>query len=325
MSLYIVAVDLGGTQIRAALCDPRGQILRRIAKPTLAHKGKDVVLERIADTIAAAIEDIEPGDVAAIGVGAPGPLDPITGIIREAPNLPGWYNVPLRTLISARFGRPTYLGNDANLAALAEFTYGAGRDVRDMIYLTISTGIGGGIIVDGKMLLGANGLAAEVGHMVITADRALAEQDVLKDLESLASGPAIARYVVQQIRAGTISKVSDLVGGDLSQVTARVVNEAAQAGDDLSIQAFWRAGKYLGVGIVNLLHLFNPRMIVLGGSVTKAGSLLFDPVREAITALAKKPYTEGLAIVPAALGDNVGLFGAVALAVTESGLLRQLT
>ncbi|PKO22718.1 MAG: ROK family protein [Chloroflexi bacterium HGW-Chloroflexi-1] len=317
---YILAVDLGGTQIRAALCHPGGQILRRVARATQAKSGPEAVLERMARTISEAIGEVPSEEIAAIGIGAPGPLNPVTGIIMGAPNLPGWQNVPLRTLISERFGRPTFLGNDANVAALAEFTYGAGRDVRDMIYLTISTGIGSGIIVDGRMLLGANGLAAEAGHIIVKPDGPLCGCGNRGCLEALASGPAIARDVVARIKAGKKSRVVRLVDGDLSKIDARIVNEAAQAGDKLAINAFRRAGEYLGLGITSLLHLFNPRMIVLGGSVTKAGPLLFDPMRETLDARARPIYTEGLAIVQAALGDDVGLLGAAALAVTELGI-----
>lgn len=323
MTSYVVAVDLGGTQIRAALCDPHGQMYRRVAKLTRAHEGPDAVQARIKEAITEAMESADPNAVVGIGIGAPGPLDPASGIILAAPNLPGWINVPLRNLISAHFGKPVFLGNDANVAGLAEVTYGAARGVKDVVYLTISTGIGSGIITAGKMLLGTRGLAAEAGHMIIKPDGPKCGCGNRGCLESLAAGPAISRDVVNRLKAGKggkASKVLKLAGGDLNKVDARIVSEAAAAGDKLAINAFRRAGKYLGLGIVNLLHLFNPRMIVLGGSVTKAGPLLFEPMWEAIRAKAMPGYLEGLAIVPAALGDDVGLLGALALAVTELGL-----
>jgi glucokinase len=317
MAPYFVAVDLGGTQIRAALCGADGQIFRRIAKPTEAREGLDAVVTRIFETILEAVGDTPLAAVSGIGIGAPGPLNPITGIVMGAPNLPGWNNVPLRTLVSERFGRPTFLGNDANVAGLAEYLYGAGRGIRDLIYLTISTGIGSGIIVDGQLVLGAEGLAGEAGHMIIVPDGPLCGCGSHGCLESLAAGPAIARDVASRIKAGKKSRVTKLVDGDLCKIDAKVVNVAAQLGDKLAINAFRRAGTYLGIGIANLLRLFNPRIVVLGGSVTKAGSLLFDPMREAMQANVLPMYWEGLAITPAALGDDVGLLGAAALAVTE--------
>ncbi len=317
MSPYIMAVDLGGTQIRAALCDPSGQIYKRVARPTKAHEGPEAVQLRIHQTISEAMEGTATDAVAGIGIGAPGPLDPTTGIILEAPNLPGWVNVPLRNLVSAHFGKPTFLGNDANLAGLAEATYGAARGVKDVIYLTISTGIGSGIIVDGKMLLGARGLAAEAGHIIIKPGGPKCGCGNKGCLESFASGPSITRDVVTRLKAGKSSKIIKMVGGDLGKVDARIINEAAGAGDKLAANAFRRAGHYLGLGITNLLHLFNPRMIVLGGSVTKAGPLLFEPMWKFLRETAMPGYLEGLTIVPAALGDDVGLLGALALTVTE--------
>jgi glucokinase len=320
MPRYVLAVDLGGTQIRAALCTPDGQILRRIAHPTQAWEGQEAVIERLLDAIGEALQGAAVDEVAGIGIGAPGPLNPVSGIVLDAPNLPGWCNVPLRSRVSARFGRPTFLGNDANLAGLAEATYGAARGVADVVYLTISTGIGSGIVTGGKLLLGAGGLAAEAGHMIVLPGGPQCGCGGLGCLEALASGPAIARDVTERLRKGKRSRISKLVDGDLSRIDARVINEAAQAGDKLAISAFRRAGEFLGLGIHNLLRLFNPRIVVLGGSVTKAGPLLFDPMNATLRAITLTPYLEGLSIVPAALGDDVGLLGAVALVAQETRL-----
>ncbi len=188
-----------------------------------------------------------------------------------------------------------------------------------MIYLTISTGIGSGIVVDGKLLIGASGFAGEAGHMIVKPDGPRCGCGQHGCLESLASGPSIARDVVARLQAGKKSRITKMVNGDLDQVDARIIGEAAQAGDRLAVEAFRRAGEYLGIGIVNLLRLFNPRMIVLGGSVTKVGPLLLTPMRETIQARALALYWEGLSIVPAVLGDDVGLLGAAALAATELG------
>lgn len=317
MPPYVLAVDLGGTQMRAALCDRQGQILRRIAHPTQAAEGPDAVIKRLIAAITEAVDSTPIDQIGGIGIGSPGPLNPVSGIILQAPNLPGWFNVPLRNIISARFGLPAYLGNDANLAGLAEYTFGAGRGRRDMIYLTISTGVGSGIMVDGEMVLGATGLGAEAGHIIVNPDGPLCTCGHHGCLEAYASGTAIARAVAARIEAGKKTRITKMVGGELTKIDARIVSEAARLGDKLAIQAFRRAGRHLGIGIANLLRLFNPTMIVLGGSVTKAGPLLFDPMWAAIKEYVPAIYWEGLAIVQAALGDDVGLLGAAALVLNQ--------
>lgn len=317
MSPYILAVDLGGTQIRAALCDPQGQIYRRIARATGAADGPAPVIGRLIESIAEAIGDTPIDQIAGIGIDAPGPLNPVTGIVLSPPNLPGWDSIPLRSLISQRFGRPTFLNNDANMAALGENTFGAGRGVRDMIYLTISTGVGSGIITDGRMVQGGNGLGAEAGHIIINPDGPLCNCGHHGCLEAYSSGTGIARYAVERIKAGKKTRITKMVSGDLGKITARVVNEAAQLGDKVGTQALRRAGRYLGIGIANLLRLFNPQMVVLGGSVMKAGPLLTEPMWDAIRDAVPRIYWEGLAIVPAALGDDVALLGCVALVSAE--------
>jgi glucokinase len=321
MQPTILAVDLGGTQIRAALCDPGGQIYRRTARPTLAAEGPEPVIARIKDAISEVIEGVPAGQLTGAGIGSPGPLDPMMGVVISAPNLPGWSNVPLRDIVSDHVGLPAYLGNDANVAGLAETLYGAARGEREVIYLTISTGVGSGIITDGRLLLGVRGLAGEAGHIVVQADGPLCGCGNCGCVEAFAAGTGIANFVREQLGAGVASQVRTLVDGDLTRVSARIISQAARAGDALACEAFRRAGHYLGIGIANLLYLFNPRMVVLGGSVMKSSDLLMGPMWQAIRTLAKPAYVEGLTIVPAALGDDVGLLGAAALVVQEQHLL----
>jgi len=314
----IVGVDLGGTQIRAALADDEGSILRRTSCLTLAEEGVKPVVGRIKGAIYEVMGATEREQLQGIGIVAPGPVALRKGIVRDAPNLPGWKNVPLKTLMEAEFGLPVVVGNDANLAALAEQRFGAGQGVSDLIYITVSTGIGGGIITDNRLLLGAQGFAAEVGHQTIEAHGPRCKCGNIGCLEALAAGPAIARCARELVRTGIGTAIADLVGGDLDKITAKVVNQAAQAGDPVAIELFRQAGFYIGVGIVNLLHLFNPSLIVIGGSVTKAGDLLFEPIRATVRERAMASYYwENTPIVPATLGDDVGLLGAVALVVLQ--------
>jgi len=321
MGKAIIGVDLGGTQIRAALADAEGQIVRRTSCLTLAEEGLEPVIGRIKSAIYEVMGSTGRREVQGIGVAAPGPLDPWKGVIIECPNLPGWENVPLKDLLEEEFGLPVVVGNDANSAALAEQRFGAGQGIADLIYITVSTGIGGGIIVDNKLLLGAQGFAAEVGHQTLEAHGPRCNCGNVGCLEVLAAGPAIARSARELIKTGVVTRITDLVGDDLDKVTAKVVNQAAQAGDPVAIELFRQAGFYIGVGIVNLLHLFNPSLIVIGGSVAKAGELLFEPIRATVRERTMASYYwENTPIVPAALGDDVGLLGAVAL--LERGVAR---
>jgi glucokinase len=315
----IVGVDLGGTQIRAALADEEGRILRRTSCLTLAEEGLEPVMGRIEGAIYGVMGSTDRGQVQGIGIVAPGPSDPWKGIIMKAPNLSGWKNVPLKDLVEEEFRLPVFVGNDANLAALAEQRFGAGRGIADLIYITVSTGIGGGIIADNRLLLGAQGFAAEVGHQTVEAHGPRCNCGNIGCLEALAAGPAIARHARELIRDGAETAITNLVGDDLDKITAKEVNRAAQAGDPVAIEIFCQAGFYIGVGIVNLLHLFNPSLIIIGGSVAKAGDLLFEPIRATVRERAMASYYwEHTPIVPATLGDDVGLLGAVALVLLQN-------
>ena len=313
MSEFIIAVDLGGTQIRAARYDTELNMLERAAQPTLAHHGIDVVVDRLLETI----EQVSPEDrdsILGLGISAPGPINPHTGTIFSPPNLPGWEKVPLRDIIQERLGCKTYLGNDANVAALAEATRGAAQGYKYIIYLTVSTGIGSGIIDDGHLVIGTEGLGAEAGHMMMVVNGRIV------DLEEEAAGPAIARKTIARLEAGTSSIIPDMVNGQLENVTAQIVGEAAEAGDALAIEVIQEAGKFVGLGIVTLMHLFNPQIFVVGGGVSKTGDLLFDPMRATVQEYTlDKAYWADIPIVPAALGDNVALVGAAALVATRGG------
>jgi glucokinase len=307
---HVIAVDLGGTNIRTALCDERGTILKRAKQLTRPDEGADAVLARIA----AGVREVMPeGDApAAVGVASPGPIDPFTGVVLYAVNL-YWHSVPLRDLLAERLGLPVAVGNDANLAALGEQRYGAGRGVRDMAYVTISTGIGCGVILDDRLVLGHRGLATELGHMVMDVDGDPIQSGVPGAFEGYAAGPGIARLAQQRLCEGWPSKMRDLAGGDIARVTAKEVGEAARMGDTLALDVVRRAARVIGLGFVNVLHLFNPALIVVGGSVALMGDVLMQPVRETVEQYAMTPY-RGVPIVPAQLGDDSGLLGAAALA-----------
>jgi glucokinase len=305
MSL-IVAVDIGGTHIRAAAYEP-DSIIPLYHHRTRSHGTETGVFDRLVKTIEAVWQA---GKVDAIGIASPGPLDPHTGTILDTPNIPEWENFPVGPELSQRFGVPVYLDNDANMAGLAEWQYGAGKGYDDLVYLTISTGIGGGVISDGHVLQGFRGMGAELGHVIIDANGPLCGCGQRGHVESFSSGPAIARYVCEQMETGQESSLQSE-----TKLSAAKVAEAARQGDALAISAFERAGFYLGIAVANYLAIFDPSILIFGGGVSQAGELLFRPFRESLKKHVFHPhYLDNLIITRAALGDDAGLLGALALA-----------
>ena len=306
-----IGIDIGGTRIRAARLTRTLEIQARTETPSLADEGVDAVIGRIFSQ-GQAVWPADGSRVAGIGISAAGPLNPMTGVVVKLTNFKGWHNVPLRELCHAQFGVETYLGNDANVAALAETTLGAARGYRDVVFLTISTGIGAGVICAGKMLVGSKGLGAECGHIIM-----IAEENRVSTLEKEAAGPAIARTAREAIERGEKSSILDRAGGSLEAITAKDVGESAEAGDPLAKKLIARAGWMIGLGIVSMLHVFNPEIVVLGGGVVDGTwNLLEDPMRRAIQEYSLTPeYWDHLVIARAALGENVSLIGAGALAL----------
>ncbi len=315
MSEAIIAVDLGGTRIRAARLNQNLDIEMREETLTEVERGLDDTLERFKNMVRA-VWPTDGTKVTGIGVSSPGPLNPITGVIVAPPNLTGWHNVPLGDILHETFGVPVYVGNDANVAGLAETVMGAAQGYRHVIFMTVSTGIGGGVIIDGKMLLGKTGLGAEVGHIIIQSS-----PEPFR-LEQETAGPALALKAKARIDAGEQSLIKDMVKGDLDQISGATVGRAAKSGDALALEIVREAGRVLGLGMVSILHLFNPEIMVFGGSVSdNLGELLLGPMREAIHKYCiDASYWQDLRIVPAALGENVSIFGAAALVVTQGGV-----
>jgi glucokinase len=301
----IIAIDIGGTQIRAAAYR-RGSISPETVQK-IPTRGEGTAFERMCGLIQSIWPEEE--KVERIVVATPGPVNPESGLIYSAPNIKGWENFSIGPELAARFGVPARIGNDANLAALGEWRFGAGKGHRNLLYITVSTGIGGGVICDGRLLLGAHGLAAEVGHICVLPDGPLCGCGQRGHLEALASGPAIARYAGEQIASGA---ESTLKGKE--KLTARDVSEAASQGDALAIHALERAGNFIGAALADFLHLFNPSIVIFGGGVSFSGKFLLEPVRNALAGRTMNAsYLKDLVITTAALGDDAGLLGALAL------------
>lgn len=301
----IIAVDIGGTQLRVAVYPVHG--ITPIIQKRIPTVGLGTAVERLIGLI----EDLWPRDneVLAISAGAPGQVDPEEGVIIAAPNIAGWVDIHLKRELEDRFHVPAFLNNDANLAALGEWRFGAAQGHHNILYITISTGIGGGVILNDHLLLGKHGLATEVGHVVINPDGPMCGCGKQGHLEAYASGTAIAHYFNDELKK---ERSSSLPAG--SPHDAMEIGKAARSGDPLALETYTRAGTYMGIGLANYLHLFNPSIVVIGGGVSRSGDIYWQPMRAAIDQFVlSDSYTKDLKILPAALGDDCGLLGALAL------------
>jgi glucokinase len=322
--LNILGIDLGGTKILGVLANEHGVVLSEQRVPTLAHEGPDAVIGRLLEVIRYLIPT---AGIDAIGIDVPAPLDMRRGILYAPPNLPGWADsgVPLISILRKKLSlddsTPMTLINDANASALAEYKYGAGcekvlgRKIEHMVFITVSTGIGGGVIVDGKLLMGGNGFAAELGHIVIDAYGYRCNCGNTGCLEAMASGTALAREAAAIVSGRSDNKISELADGDTSKVTAKMVVDAAKMGDAVALELMAREATLLGAGVMSFVHTFNPQLIVVGGGVSHAGDLLFQPLRAHVAQRVMPPFRGTYEIVPAQVGDRSAAIGAVAAAV----------
>ncbi len=317
-SRYIVGVDVGGTNIVVGAMPVDGSreyALR--SRPTHAQLGQEGVADRIAEMVNEVIHATgeETGasraDFAGVGIGSPGPLDRDSGVVIITPNL-GWRDFPLRDAVSKRVGLPATLDNDANCATLGEWWCGAAKGYRHVVGLTIGTGIGGGLILNGVLYHGASDSAGEVGHTTIDGTGRRCKCGNYGCLEAYASGPAIAERAAEAVSGGEASLLRDLVDGDLTQITARTVYEAATRGDLIAREVVRETARFLGTGVANLVNIFNPDVVVLAGGVTQAGEALFEPLRAEVRRRAFRPAVEACRIVPGALEGSAGVVGAVA-------------
>jgi len=324
-TLPVLAIDLGGTKVMAAIISSKGEVMAREYHRTRAREGPKLVLKRICSVIDHLLEanGMALSQLDGISIAAAGVIDMKRGLVTLSPNLSGWRDVPLRGIVQERYGIDTCLLNDASAAALGEHCLGAGRGVSNLIYLTVSTGIGGGIIIDDELYLGACGGAGEIGHMTIDVNGPRCRCGNIGCLEMLASGTAVAREAVRRIRGGERSSLAGMVAGKVENITAETVEMAARNGDSLAAEIITNAATCLGVGLVNLVNIFNPEMIVIGGGMAKAGELLLAPARAVVRERAFSLAAQAVRIVPAQLGDETGVLGAAMFAFHQQGQGRQ--
>jgi glucokinase len=315
---WVIGVDLGGTNIVVGVLPidgGDGEVLALKNEPTDAERGAKYVVDKIVLLIEEARAEVvgqhggSRSDFAGIGIGAPGPLNRATGTVIQSPNL-GWRNFPLRDLISNAVNLPAVLDNDANCATYGEWWLGAGRNVENLIGLTLGTGIGGGIVLNGEIFHGVSDAAGEIGHMTIEANGRKCPCGNYGCLEAYASGPAIARRAIEGLEAGVESLLSDLVGDHVEKITAATVYEAAINGDPYANEVMRETAKFLGAGVANIINIFNPDMIVISGGVTKAGDHLFVPLRSEVRRRAFKSALDACQITAAQLPGTAGVIGA---------------
>ncbi|MBS5987630.1 ROK family protein [Clostridium sp.] len=314
MKKYVIGVDLGGTKISTAISTIEGNILANVVLPTKAEEGETAVLGRIVQSIdevivgsSTSIDEIE-----AIGIGSPGPLDAKKGIIITTPNLP-FKDYNLVQPLKEKYNIPVYLDNDANAAAIGEYMFGAGKGKDSIVYFTVSTGVGGGAVLDGKVYRGHTSNALEIGHTTVDPNGPRCNCGNLGCLEAISSGTAIARKGKEAVSTNVETSLKKY-----DTVTSYEVFKEAEAGDEVAKDIIDNALTYLGIGVANAIATFDPEMIIIGGGVSKAGDIVFNTVKKVVNKRCFKSMAESCQIVPAGLGSDAGVVGAVALAIIES-------
>ena len=322
MKKHVVGIDIGGTKLATVVADSTGHILGKVRKPTLSEKGPAYAISLLLDMVREVVTQVglEQTTISAIGVSCGGPLDTQTGVVYSPPNLPGWDALPLKARLESEFQVPVTIENDANASALAEFRFGGGRGYTAVLYMTMSTGIGGGIVIDGQVYHGANDSAGEVGHQILLPDGPRCGCGKQGCLEALCSGPAIARRaqaaIQKQLEDGTASTtLLTLANGRIEEVKSEHVLAAARTGDALALELVQETAYYMGWGIANLVNILNPDIVLLGTIAVAAGDLLLDPIRETVSKFAMTRPAEAVTIAPAELGDALGDLAAVALVI----------
>ena len=321
----ILGVDLGGSKTLAAVVGPQGRMVSSHESVTPATKDREAVIQCIVDSARSALEQARVGisEISVIGIGAAGMSNPAAGILFSSPHLPGLREVLLGDIVQERLGRKTFIINDADAAALGELHYGAARDVRNFIYITISTGIGGGIVIDGKIYTGAIGIAGEVGHMTIDDRGPICDCGNRGCWETLASGTALMREAKLRISRGVKTSILECAEGNIENVTAQVIHRAAERGDKVAKELIAQTGYYVGVGLASLINIFNPELIVIGGGLSNIGDMLLEPAFKTAEKRAYKEAFHAVRFASAELGGNSGVIGAATFAFQEMKKLQR--
>jgi len=311
MKKYRIGVDIGGTNIKIALVDFNGKIVYSNTTPTRAEMGYEAGINNIKQAIKELMAETKADEktIEAIGFGLPGQIDYKSGIVKNLPNIPGWVNIPLAQIIEDEFKITTKLDNDVRCAALGELNFGAGKGCENLICITVGTGIGSGIVLNGKLVRGAANAAGEIGHikMDMTGGPLCGCGDY-GCFEAYASGPAIVTMAKEYISGGKSAKYKEMANDGI--ITPYIVAQAALQGDAVSIQIFKQMGKIIGTGLTSVINLLNPEKIIIGGGVADAGDILLEPIRKTIADRAMPIQAQAVQIVPAQLANTAGVIGA---------------
>jgi len=318
---YLIGVDIGGTNIKLALCDQRGRLKDKRTFSTTSFKGKraliDGIMSRIEELVLGA--GLKKRDIIGVGIGAPGAVDIRTGTVHYLTNIPDWREVPLGSILKKRLGIPVFVDNDVNVMALGEVYFGAGKGAVNMLCITLGTGVGGGLILDGKLYRGSSYAAGEFGHVPINIDGPKCKCGSWACVEAYAGNSYIVKDVIRRIRSGQKTLITKLVGGDLSKITPEIISEAEHRRDKFAKKVWTDVGEKIGIGLAGVVNLLNVEKIVIGGGVAEAGKILFDSIKSAIYERAMKLPAKTVRVVKARLGIDAGLIGAATLVLYELG------
>ena len=307
-----VGIDVGGTNVKIALVDGEGKIIYSNSVPTYAQMGYEYTVNNIKQAIRDLMKETntDAKEIEGIGFDFPGQVDYKTGVVKLAPNIPGWINVPIAQMIEEEFNIPTRIDNDVRCAALGELKFGAGKGCENFVCITVGTGIGSGLVINGQLVRGAANAAGEIGHIKLQMNGGpICGCGDTGCLEAFASGPSIVAMAQEYLKGGKSTKFREMAGAD-GEITPYIVAKAAEAGDPVAKRIFEIVGTYIGMGLVSVINLLNPEKVIIGGGVAAAGDLLLDPIRKTIKERAMVVAGNSVEIVPAELGNSAGVIGA---------------
>lgn len=307
-----IGIDVGGTNVKIALVDGEGKIIYSNSVPTYAQMGYEYTVNNIKQAIRDLMKETntDAKEIEGIGFDFPGQVDYETGVVKLAPNIPGWINVPIAQMIEEEFNIPTRIDNDVRCAALGELKFGAGKGCENFVCITVGTGIGSGLVINGQLVRGAANAAGEIGHIKLQMNGGpICGCGDTGCLEAFASGPSIVAMAQEYLKGGKSTKFREMAGAD-GEITPYIVAKAAEAGDPVAKRIFEIVGTYIGMGLVSVINLLNPEKVIIGGGVAAAGDLLLDPIRKTIKERAMVVAGNSVEIVPAELGNSAGVIGA---------------